>query len=241
MTGVVGRPRVRNFRARMHGRIRSGRDARWMTFSAEQYNFFDPSARFFHLNAWMWMVPIQVYHRYVGQSATMRVKAAGLVQVADASGGEMTQSETVTLFNDMCILAPGTLIDPAIQWKPVDDRTSAATFTNAGHTISAVLTFNEAGELTNFSSGDRYQLSPDGTTMKKMPWSTPLADYRSFGRVRHASGGQGRWHDAHGEYAYIELTFDDIRDNVARTHATSRSEILPRLPFRKSSTRASTM
>ena len=30
VSGVVGRPRVHNFRVRMHGRIRSGPDARWM-------------------------------------------------------------------------------------------------------------------------------------------------------------------------------------------------------------------
>ena len=39
--GVVGQPRVQNMRARMRGRIRSGPDAPWMPFTAEQHNFFD--------------------------------------------------------------------------------------------------------------------------------------------------------------------------------------------------------
>src|SRR5918995_216830 len=43
--GVVGLPRVRNFHVRMHGRIRNGRDARWMPLSAEQYNVVDQPAR----------------------------------------------------------------------------------------------------------------------------------------------------------------------------------------------------
>jgi hypothetical protein len=86
-TGVVGQPRVRNFHVRMHGRIRNGPDARWIPITAEQYNFVDEPARLFYLNGAMLMVPVQGYHRYVGPSATMRVKAAALMPVVDVSGG----------------------------------------------------------------------------------------------------------------------------------------------------------
>jgi hypothetical protein len=214
VAGVLGQPRVRNFHVRMHGRIRSGRDARWMPLTAEQYNFLDDPSRFFYLNASMFAIPVQGYHRFVGPSATMKVKAAALVTVADALGAEMNQAETVTLFNDMCVMAPATLIDPSVTWEPVDATTARAWFTNAGRTIGAELTFNQAGELTNFCSDDRYALMPDGKTVKRLRWSTPLTAYRSFGRVRLSSAGEGRWHEPEGEYAYIELTLDDIAYNV---------------------------
>ncbi len=144
----------------------------------------------------------------------MRVKAAALVPVVDVSGNEMNRGETVTMFNDMCVMAPATLIDPAIVWEPVDARTVKARFTNAGQTIRAELSFNGAGELTNFKSDDRYQASLDGNAVKQVPWSTPLGRYRTFGSVRLASGGEGRWHEPGREYAYIELTLDDVRYNV---------------------------
>ena len=38
--------------------------------------------------------------------------------------------------------------------------------------------------------------------------------YRSFGPVRIASGGEARWHEPSGDYAYIELTFDDVQYNL---------------------------
>jgi len=214
-SGVVGQPRVRKFRARMHGRIRGGRDAPWIALSAEQYNVIDEPARLFYLTGSMSMIPVQGYHRYVGQAATMRIKAAGLVTVVNASGNDMTQSETVTLFNDMCVIAPATLIDPAIKWEAGEAHTSRASFTNAGHTIRAELTFNEAGELTNFVSDDRLQTSPDGKSATRVRWSTPLGGYRSFGPIRLAATGEGRWHEPAGDYAYIELTFDEILYNVA--------------------------
>jgi hypothetical protein len=214
--GVVGQPRVRNFYVRMHGRIRSGRNARWMPIAAEQYNVVADPARLFYFTGSMFTIPVQGYHRYVGPSATMTVKAAALVPVVRVSGNEMSQGETVTMLNDMCVMAPATLIVPAITWESVDDRTARASFTNAGHTIRAELNFDETGELRNFWSDDRYQTSPDGTRVKNVPWSTPLGRSRSFGSVRLASGGEGRWHESGGDYAYIELTFDEVRYNVQR-------------------------
>jgi len=187
-----------------------------MSLTAEQYNVVDEPARLFYMTASMFMIPAQGYHRYVGPSATMRVKVAAVVPVVDLSGAEMNEGETVTMFNDMCVMAPAMLIDPAIAWEPVDARTARARFTNAGQTIRAELSFNEAGELTNFWSDDRYQTSPDGKTVKKVRWSTPLASYRSFGPVRLASGGEGRWHEPGGDYAYIELTLDEVQYNVGR-------------------------
>jgi len=214
-SGVVGQPRIRNMRVRMHGRIRSGPDAPWMAFTAEQHNFYDRPARFFYMNASRALVPIQVLHRYAGTEATMLVKAAALVPVVQASGSEMTQAETVTLFNDMALLAPATLIDPSIAWEQVDALTAHATFRNAGHAIRAELTFNDAGELTNFSSDDRRQASPDGRTMRAIRWSTPFGDYRAFGPIRLGARGEALWHEPAGAYAYIQMAIDDVRYNVA--------------------------
>jgi Family of unknown function (DUF6544) len=215
-SGVVGQARVWNVRARMHGRIRSSPGGRWMPFTAEQYNFYDEPSRFFYMNASMLQVPIQGYHRYVGTSATMRVKAAGLVTVAEASGPEMTRAETVTMLNDMCLLAPAALVDPAIVWDAVDARTARATFTHAGQTIRAELSFNETGALVDFRSDDRLQTSPDGQTLRPMPWSTPLGGSRTFGAIRLAARGEARWHEPAGDYAYIQIALDDVQYNVGR-------------------------
>jgi hypothetical protein len=213
ITGAVGQPRVRNVRARMHGRFRGGRNARWMKCSAEQHNFFDQPARLFYMTASMFGIPMQGYHRYVGSTASMRIKAAGLVTIADASGDLMTQGETVTMFNDMCLLAPATLIDPRIQWETIDPHSVRAAFTNAGHTISATLEFDDDGRLTDFWSDDRLQVSP-GADPKRFRWSTPVAAYRTEGCPRIWSRGEARWHEPEGEYAYIEIELDDISYNV---------------------------
>jgi hypothetical protein len=221
VSGVVGQPRVRNVRARMHGRIRNGPDAAWMPFTAEQVNFFDRPSRFFYMTASRMLVPFQGYHRYEGARATMTVKVAAAFTVvgpaADkATQDEMTQAETVTMFNDMCLLAPATLLDPAIGWESIDPSRVRASFTNAGHTIRAELVFTETGELADFWSDDRRQAAADGKTMRAVRWSTPVQGYAAFGPFRLIAGGEARWHDAEGAYPYIQIELDDVRYNVER-------------------------
>jgi hypothetical protein len=215
--GVVGQPRVANMRLRMHGRIRSGPDARWMPLRAEQHNFFDSRKRFFYLTSSMFGVAVQGYHRYADSAASMHIKAAGIVTVARLAGEEMFQSETVTLLNDMCLFAPATLLDPALAWEEVDARTARVRFTNAARTVRAELAFNDTGELIDFVSEDRYQASTDRKRMTKLDWSTPVTEYRAFGPIRLGAIAEARWHTPDGSYAYIELELDDVAYNV-RSH-----------------------
>ena len=222
LSGAVGQPRVQNFRARFHGQIRSGADARWMSFSGEQYNFYDQPSRLFLMNATMFGIPVQAFHRFIGPSATMRVKVASVVTIVDAKGPEMDEAETVTLFNDLCVLAPGALIDPRIQWQVIDQQTVGASFTNVSHTIHAVLSFNDRGELTNFVADGRAAAAPDGKSFTKMRWSTPLGTYRQFGSHRLMARGEGIWHAPGGDYSYLRFHLDAIEYNVAGPRGPQR-------------------
>jgi hypothetical protein len=212
--GAVRQPHVVNFRAHMHGRIRSGPAQRWMPFRAEQYNFFAPEARLFYLRARQMLLPIQGYHRFVDNEATMLVKLGALVPVARGAGAQMTRAETVTLFNDMALFAPAALLHSAISWTAVDDHRAKARFTQGPHAIDAELVFNERDELVNFVSDDRGQLDAGSGQLRRLRWSTPVSEYRQFGTARLASRGQARWHEPSGEYAYIELTIDEVVYNV---------------------------
>jgi hypothetical protein len=221
--GVVGRPGVHDVRVRWRGRMRSKPDAAWMEIRAEQHDFFDQPSRFFLMKGYRYGVPFEGLHAYVGNSATMRVRLASLFDIVDAHGPEMTRSETVTLFNDMCLLAPATLVSESIRWSEVDERTVCATFTNAGYTITARLFFDADGDLVNFSSNDRDQ-SVDGKTYRNLPWSTPVRDYRDFGGLRLASRGDAIWQEPEGEFVYGRFELVEINDNVRPPESAVPSE-----------------
>lgn len=214
-TGAVGQPRVWNFRTHFRGRIRGGPDAPWMPLDAEQTSFAQPAARLFFLHASRAGVPLVGLHRYVGSTATMRIQLAGAIPVVDGRGPMMDRGETVTLFNDMCLIAPATLLGPGIVWGEAGPDTVGATFTNAGHTIRASLVFDAAGDLVDFVSDDRSAASADGKSFTTMRWTTPVRTYRDFGPHRLFARAEARWHTSAGEYAYIELEMTDVEYNIA--------------------------
>ena len=213
VTHAVGQPRVQNYHIGFTGRIRSGPDTAWMPFEAEQQSFADQPTRLFLMRARMFGVPVEAFHRLIAGHATMRVKVAGVVPMADARGDEMDRAETVTLFNDMCLLAPGTLVGPDIAWEAVDASVARARFTHRGHTITATLFFDDEGRLVNFESDDRSRTLPDGTFARQR-FSTPVRDYRNFGPLYLAGYGEARWRLPEGEFTYGEFTMNDIATNV---------------------------
>jgi hypothetical protein len=176
--GVVGKPMVNHFKVEFSGQIRKDAHSSWMPVTSTQYNFLDSPCRFFFMNATMKMLPVAGYHRFADGKATMDIRLLSLFKVQYKSGKEMDTAETVTFFNDMCCMAPATLIDKRIQWLEADDNKVKAKFTSNGITVSATLYFSKNGELTNFVSGDRYAIA--GDSFVKTPWSTPVRGYKKI-------------------------------------------------------------
>jgi hypothetical protein len=217
-SGAVGRPHVSSFRAVFHGRIRSDENGPWMTFRGEQVSTYGHElSRVFAMDAAMYGLPVDVLHVFVGPSATMRVKLCSVVPIVDAAGPEMDRGETVTLFNDLCVLAPAALVDAPVVWQTLDDTHARGTFTKGAHTVSADLTFDGAGDLVDFISDDRLQSSRDGSSFTPRRWSTPLGDYQTFDGRRVATRGEARWHPSEPQspYCYLEFNLDHITYNPA--------------------------
>jgi hypothetical protein len=206
--GVVNQPKVKQMRVVFTGKMRDrGKD--YFPFQSEQYNFFDEPTRLFFMKGHLFGLTVPGYHRYSQATATMDIRLFGLFPIVQQSGDSMNKAETVTLFNDMCLMAPATLIDPRIQWQAVDSQSAKATFTNHGISISAQLYFNEQGQLVNFLSNDRTAISD----MRQYPFSTPVSDYQTLHGVTVMTRGEAIWHYPDGEFTYGKFWLRDIAYN----------------------------
>jgi hypothetical protein len=211
-THALNKPKVSSFRVEFSGRIRDYEKKEWMEFASVQHSFQNASARLFFLDATMKSLPVAGYHRYGIGNAFMDIRLFSLFTVQYESGGAMDTAETVTFFNDMCVMAPATLIDPRIVWTPVDDLRTDASFTNNGITVSASLYFNAQGELINFVSNDRFARQTDGS-MKRLTWSTPLSNYREISGMYLASDAQAVYAYPDGEFCYGEFHLVSVEYN----------------------------
>jgi hypothetical protein len=123
----------------------------------------------------------------------------------------MDKAETVTFFNDMCCMAPATLIDKRISWEMIGDNIVKATFLNNGISITANLYFNETGELVNFISNDRYNADAG----KKLPWATPLKDYKEVNGYTLARSAETIYTYPDRDFCYGTFSVSSIAYNCS--------------------------
>ena len=206
--GVLNKPKVKNVKIVFDGAMRDkGKD--WFSFTSEQHNFFDIPTRLFFMKGRMFGITVPGYHSYKNGSASMQIKLFGLFPIINAKENVLNKAETVTLFNDMCLLAPATLIDKRIEWRPIDNSSVKATFTVNGITISAILYFNEKGQLINFISNDRYAIGD----MKQYPFLTPVKDYKNINGYNLPGYGEAIWRYPDGDFSYGKFKLKDVQYN----------------------------
>ena len=208
--GAINKPKVKNMRIVFDGEMRDkGKD--FFKFNSVQYSFFDDPARLFFMKAKMYGITLPGYHCYQNARATMQIKLLGLFNVVNVKGTEMNKAETVTVFNDMCLMAPASMIDKRIEWTPIDSLSAKATFTNGVNKISAILYFNEQGQLINFISDDRYVIGD----MKQYRFSTPVKEYTQMNGRNIWKYGETIWHYPDGEFVYGKFTLKSIEYNLS--------------------------
>lgn len=207
--GAVGKPKVSHFKAEFIGEIREDAYSPWMPFTCIQFNFLKEPTRLFFMKAKMKGFPIGVFHKFRNGKATMDVRLFSLIDIQRLEGAEMNVSETVTFFNDMCVLAPASLIDNRIKWLGAEKNTVKASFTNKEITVTAVLYFDDRGALVNFISQDRYA----GNTGKKYAWATPLKNYQQFEGQQIMEIAETIYSYPDGDFIYGNFTLKSISCN----------------------------
>lgn len=214
-TGAYGKPPVKNFGLTFAGKIRSSQDSPWMEFTTEQFNFIDTAWRLFFMEAKMKGLSVSGYHAFKNGTAYMDIRLLSLIKVEYQDGELMDISETVTFFNDMCCLAPGSLTDDRIEWLETEGNVVKAAFTSNGIRISAWLHFNDEGALINFVSDDRWALEKGGK-MSQVRWETPLYDYREVNGYLLASRADLIYNYPDGDLCYGKFETGTIIYNIRK-------------------------
>ncbi|MDP2688094.1 MAG: hypothetical protein Q8O62_12785 [Aequorivita sp.] len=207
--GVLGTPKINTVKAIFNGEMREkGKD--WFAFTSEQYNFYENPTRLFFLKANFKGLPTQGYHFYRNGSASMLIKLLSLFPVVAIDKPELFKTETVTFFNDKCLFAPATLIDKNIEWQTIDETTVKATYHNKIATISAMLYFNEEGQLINFVSEDRMEVNSN----QSVPFSTPVTKYGSINGYNLPIAADAVWHFPDGDFVYGKFILQNVQYNL---------------------------
>lgn len=208
-TGVVGTEHVTHFKVVLKGNMKMDRDSEWSPVTGEQYTFINEGRRLFKLSMKYRGLQINGVHHFYEGNAFMTIKILDLFQVVHNEDAFMKKGETVTWFNDMCILAPGALLNADIVWEQIDKNHVKGSLTHDGVTVAAILTIDDDGKLTNFVSEDRYAAKNDGT-YDNVPWSTPITEHRKINGLNLSCYGNAVWHYEDEVFNYFELDLVDV-------------------------------
>lgn len=208
--GWVGREMPHCFYCRFEGPFYLKKD-KAMNFKIEQYSWLDHPTRLFYMKNWM----IGGRHRMDHRGAFMLIKLFDRFKIADASGPEMNQAEMVTYLNDLFMLAPGGLINAPIVWETIDRLTVKATLSEFGNHVSAMVYFNEIGELIDFVSEDRFFTS-NGKATENYRWSTPMSNYIEENGFRRPGYVEAIWDMPGGKFCYAKFSLKEVRYNLVK-------------------------
>jgi hypothetical protein len=207
---VPGKPRVRCAKVRQTGLMRTSPTQKWLPVEAVQYTTLAGPL----LRTWYARIrkgPFTLLSgsdRYENGSGRMLMRLLSMFTVVDASGPEMDLSALIIFINDM-VMWPTAFLSDYIHWEPLDAMAALAHVTLHGKQFSAVLRFNDIGELVDFITEDRY--SSVGKTFQRTKWSTPLRRYHEVNGLRIPAEGDAIWHLPEGEFPYIQVAIGEVR------------------------------
>ncbi len=207
--GVVGKPMLHSARLKQEGLFRTGVGQAWMDYRAEQYYTIDQPSFIWNAVFMQSGVPLlRVRDRYVQGKGAILGKLGGLVTVAEAQGEDLDQGAMLRYLNEM-MWFPQAYLGDNIRFTPVDDGSAQVTFSDQGKSVTATLSIDAEGKMTNFVA-ERYFEAGDAY----YPWSTPISAYGEFEGLRLPARGQGVWKLPDGDFAYIDLTIPELEHNV---------------------------
>lgn len=207
-TKIIGKEKTRTVRLKEKGFFRQKEGQKWTPFQAEQYYTTNPPA-------FIWfgainiapLLSITARDMYFEGKGNMLIKLLSTLTVADAKGREMDEA-TLMRYLDEMMWFPTAYLNDYIRWESIDAKSAKATISDKGITASAILYFNEKGELKNFV-GERLC----SATGKKETWSTPVIEYNEINGVKIPIKGEGVWNLSSGDFSYIRLEITDIEYN----------------------------
>ena len=186
-----------------------------MPCEAWQYNTSLVPARVYYIRIdFAGVLPMFGVDVYQAGHGHMHGKLLGLITVAEGSGPEFDVGELTTYVNDGLMIAPSTLLTPAVAWTAVDDHSFDVSMSDGGISATSRVFVDDHGRMIDFSTTDRWAALPGGLTRAR--WTTPIDGWLDHEGQWLPTGGRAIWHLDTGEFEYVRGRFllESVEVNV---------------------------
>ena len=205
-SGVVGKQRIKFARVKETGAIRSAPDAKWMTFTADQFFSSEPMGFIWLADVSMGPVPVKVRDIYFNGKGNMLVKLASTFSIADAKGKEIDKSAFGRCFGELSLL-PTAFLNKNIKWENKGKGAVRASIKDRENEVVADMKFNDKNELVEYVC-DRYR--DENGTIVPAKFMGRCSNYREFKGFRIPGKISGSWVLPSGEFEYVWIEINNI-------------------------------
>lgn len=210
-SGIVGRPFIGTVRLQQAGRMRPDVGQPWFPLRAEQHYSVRPPGFVWDASLRLGRLPlVRARDMYREGAGNMRIRAVGLLPIADVAGPETDQGSLMRYLSEM-VWFPTAFLGDNVSFEPVDDRSARVTLTDRGRTVTATMFFDDVGRLVDLVA-ERYRIADGEFALER--WSTPVDEYGERAGLRLPVRGRAVWKLADGDLEYIHVTVTTLEYNV---------------------------
>lgn len=150
----------------------------------------------------LFKVPFEGNEYYYDNIGRMKGVIAKTFTIFDVKGSEMNESSLVTYLSE-CLIVPNAALQNFIKWEEIDDLHAKAIISYDGITVSGIFSFNKKGEMTSFTTNDRWADKGDGT-YEKVRWSAICSNYKNNNGIKQPANFKAVWHYTDGDLVYFD-------------------------------------
>lgn len=176
-----------------------------------QLNKVNIPNRIAYIDSALYGAPFEGLDTYINGTGSMKGVLAKLVTLFNQTGKNMDRACLVTYLSE-CLIVPSAALSNLIEWEAIDSTHAKATISYNDISAGGVFTFNEAGEMTAFTSEDREAIGFNGKA-QKVRWSAVCKDYREFNGIKKPTSLQAIWHYNEGDLIYFDAKDISIEFN----------------------------
>ena len=141
-------------------------------------DFANILVRLAFIDSKMFGIPFQGYDYFVNGKGGMKGVLAKSFQLFNQTGEQMDKAALVTYLAEIIFL-PEALLQDFVSFNQLDSNRVEAHIEYKGLKACGIYHFNDAHEMTYFSTDERSQTASDGS-VKNIPWEAQCREYKLY-------------------------------------------------------------
>lgn len=198
-----GQPYINSIRLKHGGQFKMGQDKEWISIKGEQY--FTTSKPGFIWKGTTTMFTAR--DMFIEGKGRLVISLFSLYDIVDGKGEKFDQGELLRWLGESVWFPTNFLPSEKLSWTPIDLHTAKVTFNYNNLTVSYIVGFNEAGEITQLET-KRYIGKESLET-----WVGKTSDYKELNGIKVPTTIEGIWKLKKGDYSYAKFTVTKLEYN----------------------------